>query len=399
MSGLTFESFTNDVRSCLAHLYDYAFLQEHPLPRLLVPETKGDASRIQSFRERIISTIETLNVPQDTLPTKQSRLYGILSLRYVQQQPLHQTLIKLNLSERQYYRDHSQGVQVLSRLLWEQLNSTETPIDISIQSELERLNSQELGEPFVVELDTLLPRTLEAVESLREKHRVQITLDISPAISVVKLDPAVLRQALIWLLSQAIIQARPGTCLTLAISVYQNQYRIVVRHPRYEPDSSYHTLLRQETLQTFVQALDGELREWTSADETGILLDIPLRENSLLLIEDNPDVIALFRRYLVAQPYQLFTAQQGDQAIQTARDLRPDLIILDVLLPKRDGWEVLLALKSQPETRHIPVLVCSVLDAAELASSLGADGFLKKPPSEEEFFRALSAYSPVALDR
>lgn len=398
MTNLSFEAFTDYVRNCLAHLYDYAFLQEHALPRLLVPDAAGDASRIQTFREIIINTIETLNVPHDNLQTKQSRLYGILSLRYIQQQPLHQTLLKLNLSERQFYRDHGQGVLVISRLLWEQLPKTETAIDVSIRSELQRLNSQEIPEAFTIELDTFLTRTLEAVESLREKHNVQITLNISPAVNVISLDLAVLRQALIWLLSQVIIHSDPGTRLTLSIGVHQNQYRFVVRQPHQENDAVYPILLRQEILQTFVQALDGQLQEWTARNEMGILLEIPLRKHSLLLIDDNPDVIALFRRYLAAQPYHLFTAQQGDQAIQTARDLRPDIIILDVLLPKLDGWEVLLTLKNLPETRNIPVLICSVLDAAELATSLGADGFLKKPPREDEFFEMLSVFRPVLLN-
>ena len=62
-------------------------------------------------------------------------------------------------------------------------------------------------------------------------------------------------------------------------------------------------------------------------------------------------------------------------------------------MPKQDGWEVLRMLKNLSETSRIPILVCSVLDASEVAISLGADGFLKKPPSESEFFQILAEFA------
>ena len=104
-------------------------------------------------------------------------------------------------------------------------------------------------------------------------------------------------------------------------------------------------------------------------------------------------MITLFRRYLAGYPYLVLTTDEADLALQLAKDSSPELIVLDVLLPQRDGWEILQSLKSHPLTQHIPVLVCSVLDSPELARVLGADGFLHKPPGETEFLGVLAHLS------
>jgi CheY-like chemotaxis protein len=119
-----------------------------------------------------------------------------------------------------------------------------------------------------------------------------------------------------------------------------------------------------------------------------ISLKVPVNPE-ILLVDDNPGIIDLFQRWLAGQPYYILTAQDGEQAVKAARQWLPSVIILDVMLPGMDGWEVLQNLKTHPSTREIPVLVCSVLDACDLAMSLGADACLKKPPNQTEFLKTL----------
>jgi CheY-like chemotaxis protein len=83
-------------------------------------------------------------------------------------------------------------------------------------------------------------------------------------------------------------------------------------------------------------------------------------------------------------------AQSAGEALVRARELRPDAITLDVMLPAVDGWEVLQKLRAHPQTRHIPVLVCSVLKGRDLALSLGAAGFLAKPVNRDGLMRSLA---------
>ena len=74
-----------------------------------------------------------------------------------------------------------------------------------------------------------------------------------------------------------------------------------------------------------------------------------------------------------------------------ARAQQPGIITIDLMMPGRDGWELLQALRAQPETVTIPVIVCSVLDEPELARSLGAQGCLKKPAGQVDLLQALEA--------
>ena len=82
-------------------------------------------------------------------------------------------------------------------------------------------------------------------------------------------------------------------------------------------------------------------------------------------------------------------AYNGTDALRLARELQPDAITLDVMMPSQDGWEVLQRLKSEPDTRRIPIIICSVLDDPELAFSLGAVACLKTPVSQADLVGAL----------
>ena len=87
---------------------------------------------------------------------------------------------------------------------------------------------------------------------------------------------------------------------------------------------------------------------------------------------------------------QVIGVHEPDQVLSLARQLQPQAITLDVMMPTIDGWEVLQMLQTDPETQHIPVIVCSVWDEPELASSLGAAGFLKKPITQKDLLSALA---------
>ncbi|MCY3779413.1 MAG: response regulator [Chloroflexi bacterium] len=111
------------------------------------------------------------------------------------------------------------------------------------------------------------------------------------------------------------------------------------------------------------------------------------------MVDDNPDTISLFKRYLVNQPYRLLSAAGEREAWAIAQGRPLMCIILDVMLPGKDGWQILQSYKSHPVTANIPVLICSVLEMEDLANSLGADGYLKKPPARAELLSILSQWA------
>jgi signal transduction histidine kinase/DNA-binding response OmpR family regulator len=102
-------------------------------------------------------------------------------------------------------------------------------------------------------------------------------------------------------------------------------------------------------------------------------------ETRVLCIDDEPDVIEILRNYLVPQGYTVFGANSGDDGIKLAEKLQPAVITLDIMMPKKDGWQVLRELKANPVTQNIPVLIHSMVDNIPLAYSLGAIDYLPKP--------------------
>jgi len=90
-------------------------------------------------------------------------------------------------------------------------------------------------------------------------------------------------------------------------------------------------------------------------------------------------VIYILEKYLRDEGYQIEVAQHGDEAIRKARQLQPFAITLDVTLPGRDGWDVMQALKSDPLTQAIPIIMISMLDNRQWGYQLGAADYLVKP--------------------
>jgi signal transduction histidine kinase/CheY-like chemotaxis protein len=109
----------------------------------------------------------------------------------------------------------------------------------------------------------------------------------------------------------------------------------------------------------------------------------------VLSIDDSAQVINLYERYLSDHGYQVVPLTNPAEAVERARELRPYAITLDIMMPNIDGWAVLEALKSNPETRDIPVLVCSIVRDEEKGFSLGATDYLVKPILEEDLLHAL----------
>ena len=102
----------------------------------------------------------------------------------------------------------------------------------------------------------------------------------------------------------------------------------------------------------------------------------------VLVVDDEPDVLLLCRLNLQQRGHELLEAADGSTALEIARELHPDVIVLDLMLPGISGYDVLEALQRDPETTNIPVLVLtakSLRADRERSHGLGASGFLTKP--------------------
>lgn len=105
-------------------------------------------------------------------------------------------------------------------------------------------------------------------------------------------------------------------------------------------------------------------------------------KKKILVVEDEPPILAMLQERLLAEDFDVITAVDGKEALAQVEKGKPDLILLDVMLPKINGYEVLERLKKDKKTAHIPVVMLTALSQpknVEIAIRLYADKYLTKP--------------------
>ena len=123
-----------------------------------------------------------------------------------------------------------------------------------------------------------------------------------------------------------------------------------------------------------------------------------MSKKRILLVDDEPALVELIKIRLEANGYEILTAGDGQQALDTARKEMPDLIILDLMLPKIDGYKVCRMLKFDKVFEHIPVIIFSAKGSdadKKLAEQAGADAYLVKPFDLELFTETIRKLTGV----
>jgi GAF domain-containing protein/CheY-like chemotaxis protein len=113
---------------------------------------------------------------------------------------------------------------------------------------------------------------------------------------------------------------------------------------------------------------------------------------TVLVIDDETAVRDLMQRFLSKEGFRVVTAPGGEEGLRRARELRPDAITLDVMMPGMDGWAVLSALKADPDVADIPVVMLTIVDDKNLGYALGAADYLTKPIDRERLVAVLRKY-------
>jgi twitching motility two-component system response regulator PilH len=119
----------------------------------------------------------------------------------------------------------------------------------------------------------------------------------------------------------------------------------------------------------------------------------------ILVIEDDPDQRKLIESIATASGFRVFTAPDGEVGLEAAKAMRPDLIILDVMMPRMNGYQACRALRQHPETANTPILMLTVKHepADEFwAAEVGATTFLTKPASPRELLAAIKSLTEAS---
>jgi signal transduction histidine kinase/CheY-like chemotaxis protein len=179
-----------------------------------------------------------------------------------------------------------------------------------------------------------------------------------------------------------------GTGLGLAIT--QNFVAMmggeVVVESEYGVGSTFTLKLPQ-----IARQIPTKAEEFDEATISSILFN-PMQTKTVLVIDDNHHDRKFLHRYLSGEGYNVVMAVNGKQGLQMAKEIVPDMITLDVMMPEMDGWETLVALKNDPFLVNIPVVMSSIIEDRHLAQTLGAVDYLPKPVAKDRLLKVVDKY-------
>jgi CheY-like chemotaxis protein len=401
------EEFDHLVRDALANLNDTAELEVHPLASLFPRPPGNRNSRARHLRQLFLDAIETLRPPDQeaSIEGVEWRPYLVMQGRYVEGVGLQGLQARLSLSPRQLRREHGRALQALTTLLWDRMQAAAARTDAGEEGgDADAWGSS--PRTFEIAREPLeLAKVLRGVCNILARRvsgeGAALVLDLGTDLPRVQADRVILRQILLSLIHYA-LQARKSSDISLHAETLREHVALTIHFQAVEGMSL--ELEREEALETalyWVQRLDGALDlagATNGADRACVRLLLPrARESLVLVVDDQEAAIRMFQRYLSQANVRVVGVREPEQVLALARELAPAAITLDVMMPTLDGWEILQSLKVDPETSDIPVIVCSVWDEPELAASLGAARFLKKPITQGDLWAVLAELG--VLDR
>lgn len=305
-------------------------------------------------------------------------------------------------------------------------------------------------ETFLV--DDIISEIINVMKSLAENKFIEIFVSLGEGVSTITADRVKLKQVLYNLLSNAIKFTPEGGMVKVAVAREEN---IDKRYPDTVPGPAFIKFEVQDTgigislddmeriFDEFEQANTTFAREYGGVglglaltrklvelhggtisvesnlgegstfsftipvtspvvevsdveDIEAVSLNFPWAKEEaplILVVEDDLSTAELLTLHLTQSGYKVAHAFNGEEALEKAKNLQPFAITLDVLLPKKDGWEVLQELKSTPNTAEIPVIIHSIVDNKDLAFALGATDYLLKPLDKEALLAKLEEIS------
>jgi len=397
------DAFQNALRDALNHLYDPDRLRTSPLAHIFaLPLSSPLAAQLQQILLESIHAIQP--PPGEPAASIRRRVYNILQLRYEQQFSQKEVASQMGLGVRQYRRLQQAALQALTLHLSEQFDLTQpipgptavhpTPPVAELPETLQWISK--LARDETARVDYVLEDVARLVGPLARRHDKSVRLEEAPPVSGA-IHPMVLRQALLNLLNAAILHSANDE-IVIRVRADYRQVKIAIFNPgaqQLSPAAAPVMLSELAIAQTMIHYFGGDLSATTDASMGDFYAELRCRSTGLtpvLVVDDHMDTLELLQRYTAGTPYTLIVVNNPQQALEMAAMHLPCAILLDVMMPEMDGWEVLTRLKQDERTAHLPVLVCTILDQSELAMSLGASGFLRKPVTRQALLAALGVH-------
>lgn len=397
----TRDAFGDELRQAMNHLHDQEFLRRSALIGWLGLEDVDDpAGSLRTALEDAIDAFKPVSDP--ALYSMGPRHYDVLYGRYVQQLTQRAVANRLSITPRHLRREQAAALHALAEYLNLQFDLfdesdrvegfAEVRIDAKSSAEINREMlwlADSLGDE-TCEIEPVLGEALELAGVLARRHSVGLRLSCERAMPPGAVPPTVLKQIVLNLLAAAIHNLPRGGEVRLMARPDAGQIAITITTAagRARPWRGAEALgAAGDVSRRLVELFGGNLALSEMDDILVITVKLPCTDHQavVLAIEDNSDTLRMWRRYLQRTRFTLVEETDPEHALAAAARLRPELIVLDIMLAGIDGWELLRRLRSSPATASVPVIVCTVLPQRDLALSLGASGFIQKPATGREF--------------
>ncbi len=401
MTEISREAFIEYLHDALSHLYNADQLRKSPLAGLFGVANRFDTSSV--LRKILSDAIESLKPPSsEPDASKAWRTYESLYCCFLQQ--LNQQVVadQLCISSRQLRREQRNALDHLADLLWQKYNlgdPSSAARETGSGETLEPITPlvSELG--WLVETQPFKPTRLnEEVQAavavfqpLLQKNRVTLRSQVPEELPGLAAHAMALNQILVSLLGIAIHKAGTGVVIIAARKLPLSiELAIQVEPEEQHEENNTETSTNLQIASELTQISGGRLHVSAAGDPFLIRLVLPVLEQfPVLVIDDNDDSLHLMKRYAEGTRYQLICTRDTDAVLELVEAFRPRIIVLDIMMPKENGWIVLARLRQHRLAVTTPVIICTILPQEKLALSLGASAFLKKPVSRQAFLQVL----------
>jgi CheY-like chemotaxis protein len=299
-------------------------------------------------------------------------------------------------------RIQADAVHLLARHLWERWQAGGVPeaepllrqadaepaqaADWRAQADREVASLAAFEPEACADVGEIVQSVLDLERTILDGHGVGIVVRGIEAGLIAGAHPAVLRQALIVAISR-LSQAMSGGVIRVRAAMDEGDIRIVLS----APSSTCRELSDTDLIADMILPQGASVSVHRGRQSIRMELRLPASESRVVIVvEDNHDMVVFYRHCVAGHPYRIVHFEPDTDVVGRIGVAAPDAVVLDVMMPHVDGWQVLTHLRALPSTREIPVIVCSVIKEGELAHSLGAACFLSKPVHPRQFVRALN---------
>ena len=398
--------FRKHLRAALNHLFNPEQLRQSPLIDLLKISDRFDSPSV--LQHILIDAIEAIRPKQnEPLHSEKRKTYDILLYRYVQQFKQDEVAHHLGVSDRQFRREQDTALELLSLYIWDKFvqknEATATTQTENVQPGVSTTAAEEHLEEWewlkkartnrITDLETFVQKILDLIQAVGNQYHAATSSIIQGNLPDLAVHPIALRQILLNLLQVAIHQAEGGRVI-LELATSKPFVEFKVRSIPEKPQELDAHQAQDDNLLDIAKHLSdlsgGRLAILKRQAGFDCYLALPAVEGlPILVIDDNPEIIELLQRFTNGTRYNVIGSSDPELAIELADTSGAYIIVIDVMMPKIDGWELLGRLRSHPRTSAIPVIVLSILAQEDLALSLGARKLVLKPVTQEVFLGAL----------